>query len=271
MSIATWVTISVITIPSGSRANDRFTRRKPLCHMVQRRSSKKRSCAGLLNMVQKAISATMHEATITPMAIPWLARLPYRFCSQGPNAVLSAVPSSGNSGISHSQGTWIACATASPAGSACWASAARSGKFMSSLAQEVGLFHVDGVEGLVDGQHDGEPHRRLGRRQHDHEDAEDLPGQLPRPLHEVVEGDEVHVGGVEDQLHPHQDADRVAPRDHRDHAEREEDRADDEDMGQADAGHRRVSLVSLISLRAITTEPISAASRTTEAISKGSR
>src|SRR6266704_304769 len=198
MSVATWVTISVITMPSGSSAKERSTFNEPLCHMVQRRSSKKRSCAGRANMVQKAISATMHEATITPMAMAWLARLPYRFCSQGPNAVLSAAPSSGNSGISHSQGTWIACAMDSPAGSACWARAARSGKLMSSLAQEVGLFDVDGAEGLVDGQHDGEPHRRLGRRQHDHEDAEDLAGQLPRPLHEVVEGDEVHVGGVED-------------------------------------------------------------------------
>src|SRR6266851_4678433 len=250
MSVATWVTISVITIPSGSSAKERSTFKEPLCHIVQRRSSKKRSCAGLANMVQKA--------------------------------VFSAAPSSGKKGISHSQGIWTACATASPApaaarpapcaaGSACWASAARSGKVMSSLAQEVGLFHVDGAERLVDGQHDGEPHRGLGRRQHDHEDAEDLPGQLPRPLHEVVERDEVHVRGVEDQLHPHQDADRVAPRDHRDHAEREKDRADDEEMGQADRGHRTVSLVSLISLRAITTEPISAASRTTEAISKGSR
>src|SRR5712671_2107206 len=257
MSVATWVTISVITIPSGSSAKERSTFKEPLCHIVQRRSSKKRSCAGLANMVQKATSATTQDAIIAPMAMAWLARLPYRFCSRAPKARLSAAPSSGKKGMSHSQEISIACATAS--------------ELMSSLAQEVGLFHVDGVEGLVDGQHDGEPHRRLGRRQHDHEDAEDLPGQLPRPLHEVVEGDEVHVGGVEDQLHPHQDADRVAPRDHRDHAEREEDRADDEEMGQADGGrHRTVSLVSLISLRAITTEPISAASRTTEAISKGS-
>src|SRR5713101_2623335 len=255
MTVATWVTISVITMPSGSSAKERSTFKEPLCHIVQRWFSKKRSCAGRANMVQKATSATPQDAIIAPMA--WLARLPYRFCSRAPKARLSAAPSSGKKGMSHSQEISIACATAS--------------ELMSSLAQEVGLFHVDGVERLVDGEHDGEPHRRLGRRQHDHEDAEDLPGQLRRPLDEVVEGDEVHVRGVQDQLHAHQDADRVPPGDHRDHAEREEDGAHDEEMGQPDGGHDDTSEVSLISLRAITTAPISAASSTTEAISNGSR
>src|SRR6267154_4988269 len=147
MSVATWVTISVITIPSGSRANERSTLSDPLCHIVHRWFSKNRSCTGRANIVQKAISATMQDATMTPMAMAWFARLPYRFCSRGPKAVLSAAPSSGNSGISHSHETWTAWAT--------------SGEFMSSLAQEVGLFHVDGAERLVDGQHDGEPHRRF--------------------------------------------------------------------------------------------------------------
>src|SRR2546430_8716550 len=257
MSVATCVTISVITMPSGSRAKERSTLREPLRHIVQRWFSKKRSCAGRANMLQKATSATMHEATITPTAMAWLTRLPYRFCSRAPKAVLSAAPRRGKNGISHSQEIWIACATAS--------------EFMSSLAQEVGLFHVDGAEGLVDGEHDGEAHRRLGRGQHDDEDAEDLPGELRGALDEVVEGDEVHVRGVQDQLHAHQDADRVPPGDHGHHAEREQDGADDEEMGQADGGHVDSSEVSLISLRAITTAPTSAASSTTEATSNGRR
>src|SRR5512138_3376457 len=140
------------------------------------------------------------------------------------------------------------------------------------LAQQVGFLHVDGAEGLVDGEDDGEPDGRLGRRQHDDEDGEHLAGELPRPLHEVVEGDEVHVGGVEDQLHAHEDADGVAPRDHRHHAQREQDAAYDEEMRKPDAGHwRTVSEVSLISLRAMITAPTRAASSTTEATSKGSR
>src|SRR3989441_6577701 len=140
------------------------------------------------------------------------------------------------------------------------------------LAEQVGFLHVDGAEGLVDGEHDGEPDGRLGRGQHDHEDREHLPGDLSGALHVMIEGDEVHVGGVEDQLDAHQDPHRVAPGDHRHHAEREQRRADDEEMGQADARHSStVSECSLISLRAMITAPTSAASSTTEATSNGSR
>src|SRR5207253_7390078 len=103
------------------------------------------------------------------------------------------------------------------------------------------------------------------------EDGKDLAGEPSRPLDEVVEGDEVHVGGIQDQLHAHEDADGVPPRDDGDHPEREEGRADDEEVGQSDGAHRTVSLVSLISLRAMTTAPTSAARRTTEANSNGSR
>src|SRR4051812_8452337 len=174
-----------------------------------------------------------------------------------------ADPTSGKNGMSHSQETWEACAisvpccsaTAAAASPACsaWARIALStGRMvMRSLAEEVRLLDIDGPEGLVDGEDDGEPDGGLGRRQHDHEDREHLPGELPRPFDEMVEGDEVHVGRVEDELDPHEDADRVPAGDYGDHAEREERRADEEVMGKPDGGHRAVSLVSLISLRAI--------------------
>src|SRR6266436_3458067 len=123
------------------------------------------------------------------------------------------------------------------------------------LAEQVGFLHVDGAEGLVDGEHDGERDGRLGRSQHDHEDREHLPGDLSRALHVMIQGDEVHVGGVEDQLDAHEDPHRVAPGDHRHHAEREQHRADDQEMGQADARHdsSTMSESSLISLRALIT------------------
>src|SRR5437762_1328711 len=200
----------------------------------------------------------MHEATITPMAMAWFARFPYRRCSRGPNAVFSAAPNRGKSGMSQSHEMWIAWATASPAAgrwtvascaacaaaacpacSACCASAARSGKLISSLAQEVGLFHVDGAEGLVDGEHDRESHCGFRGREDDHEDAEDLPREPRRPFDEMIEGDEVHVGCVQDQLDAHQDPDGVPARDDGDHAEREEHRADDEEVGQPDRHHLR--------------------------------
>src|SRR4051812_12361966 len=225
----------------------------------------------------------MQERTIAEMATKWTARFPYAFCRCGPKAVLMAEPRSGKKGMSHSQETCAAwaisvpwrsttAAAASPACSAWATSAERSvRRFMRSLAEEVRLLDVDGAEGLVDGEDDGEPDGGLGRREHDHEDGEDLAGEPSRAFDVVIEGDEIHVGGVQDQFHAHEDADGIPAGDDGDHPEGEERRADDEEVGQADAAHRTVSLVSLISLRAITTAPTSAASRTTEANSKGSR
>src|SRR5437868_15234767 len=107
------------------------------------------------------------------------------------------------------------------------------------LAEQVGFLHVDGAEGLVDGEHDGEPDGRLGRGQHDHEDREHLSGDLSRALHVMIEGDEVHVGGIEDQLDAHEDPDRVAPGDHSHHPERAQRRADAAEPAQAEARHSR--------------------------------
>src|SRR6266478_6641696 len=85
------------------------------------------------------------------------------------------------------------------------------------LAEQVGLPHVDGAEGLVDGEHDG---------------------------------------GVEDQLDAHEDPDRIAPGDHRHHAEREQRGSNDQEVRQADARHSStMSESSLISLRAMITDP----------------
>src|SRR5439155_4813234 len=113
---------------------------------------------------------------------------------------------------------------------------------------------------------------RFRRRQHDHEDGEHLPRDLAGPFHVVVEGDEVHVGGVEDQLDAHQDADGVAARDHGHHPQGEQGGADDEEVRQPYARHSSTaSESSLISLRAMITAPTSAASSTTEATSNGNR
>ena len=100
------------------------------------------------------------------------------------------------------------------------------------------------------------------------------------PLTRAVEGDEVDVGAVEDELDAHQHAHRVAAGDHRDEAEREEQRADDEEVLESDvsmgspvrasAAGRVSRASSSFSLRAMTTAPTSVASSTTEASSKGS-
>src|SRR6266478_5920916 len=263
MSVATWVTIIVITMPSGSSPKPSFTSSAPDFHIVQRWFSKKRSWGWAPTIFQSATSATTQERTIAATAMAWLARLPSVRCSRTPRKALIADPRRGEAGINQSQPTSMAFAMASLFSILC----------VGLFAQQVGFLDVDGVEGLVDGQHDGEADGCLGRRQHDHEDGEDLAGDLPRPFHEVVEGDEVHVGGVEDQLDAHQDPHRVPPGDHRHHPQREQGGAHDEEMREADAGSHSstVSRCSLISLRAMITAPTSAARSTTDATSKGRR
>src|SRR5262245_51807857 len=102
-----------------------------------------------------------------------------------------------------------------------------------SLAQEVGLARLDGVEQVEHVEHDRERDRGLGRREDDREDREHLPVELHRA--EAVERDEVDVRGVQDHLDPHQDVDDVAPGQDRDDPEGEE-RGGHRDIG-AEAYH----------------------------------
>src|SRR5207247_8266510 len=77
------------------------------------------------------------------------------------------------------------------------------------------------------------------------------------------EGHVVDVGGVEDQLDPHEDADGVAPGDDAEETEREEDGRQDHEVDERRPAH------PFTSLRDTTIAPMSAASSTTEATSKG--
>src|SRR5579862_9332289 len=130
-------------------------------------------------------------------------------------------------------------------------------------AQRLCCLHVDGLEGLIDAQHDGQADGGFGRRQHDHKDGEHLAvvaaGAVAR------ERQVVDVRRVQDQLDAHQNADGIAPRQHAVQPEHEDDQADDQVVGQPDA-HSSVS-----SFRDNTTAPISAANNTTDASSKGRR
>src|SRR5439155_1507949 len=81
---------------------------------------------------------------------------------------------------------------------------------------------------------------------------------------ELDEGDVVDVGGVEDQLDHHEDADRVAARDDAEETEREEDGRQDHEVDERRPAH------PFTSLRDTTIAPMRAASSTTEATSKGS-
>ena len=91
--------------------------------------------------------------------------------------------------------------------------------------QLLGRVDVHGHVVVVEVQHDGQGDGRLGRRQHDHEQGEDLPFDLEGRV-EVGEGDEVDVGPVEHQLDAHEHADGVALGRHADDAADEQQRAE---------------------------------------------
>ena len=86
----------------------------------------------------------------------------------------------------------------------------------------------------VEDDKDGEPDRRFRRRHRQHQQCEDLPGQV---MQEGREGDEVEVHGEQDQLDRHQDDDDVlAVQEDAEHAEREEDRRNGKIVAEPD-GH----------------------------------
>src|SRR6185295_16473391 len=133
-----------------------------------------------------------------------------------------------------------------------------------SLAEAVRGLDVDRLEALVDAEHDRQADRRLGGGEHDDEDREDL--SVVPPAAVTGEGHVVHVGGVQDELDAHQDPDRVPARHDGEQAEGEEDARERDEMAEGQIGHA----YALTSLRDTTTAPMSAASSTIEAISKGS-
>src|SRR5262245_21004059 len=132
----------------------------------------------------------------------------------------------------------------------------------NSSAQAVGGVHVDGLEGLVDAEDDGEADGGLGSGEHDDEDREYLP-VVPRPA-VAAEGDVVDVGRVEDELDPHQDPEGIAASDDAEQAQAEDDGAQHHEMRDRESLHQ-----PLISLRETVTAPMSATRRTRDAISNG--
>src|SRR5207244_8748459 len=101
----------------------------------------------------------------------------------------------------------------------------------------------------------------FGGGEHDDEDGEQLAVVTPAAV--AREGHIVDVGRVEDELDAHEDADGVPACDDAEETEREEDRGEDHEVRERDLAH------PFTSLRDTTIAPMSAASRTTEATSKG--
>src|SRR6266536_1065693 len=124
-----------------------------------------------------------------------------------------------------------------------------------SALQLVHAVEVGAVQVPVDEQHDGEADAHLGGSDGDHEEREHLAGDVTG---EGGERDQVDVDGVEHELDREQHEDAVAAREHAVDAAAEEECAQDQVLVER---HQ--------SLRAITTAPTSAASRSIDTTSKG--
>src|SRR5664280_899674 len=158
-----------------------------------------------------------------------------------PNSSISAAPRSGNRGISQMV----------------------SRKFTLFLPlQQVDFIRLHGFLIAEQRDQDAQPYRRFGHRVGDHEDSEDLSVDI---LQRVRKGDQVDVHRVEDQLDRHQNDHDIAPRQHADGADEQQGRAQGQIMNRCNRVHGQILFF------AITTEPTTATSSRTEAISNGSR
>src|SRR5262245_9031844 len=109
----------------------------------------------------------------------------------------------------------------------------------------------------VEGDDQGQANGYLGGGDGNNEEHEDLAIEV---VGEPRKGHERQVGGVEHQFERHVDDEQVAPHQHAQQAEREEQPADDQVMFETNRSHFRSFLVS-------STTPIIATSSSTETIS----
>src|SRR5581483_8322935 len=102
----------------------------------------------------------------------------------------------------------------------------------ASTLHHVNVLDLDGAAVAEIDDEDGKPDRRLGRGHGQHEHGEDLAGEV---LQDDREGYEVDVDREQHQLDRHHDDDDVlAVEEDAENAEREQDRRDGQEMGEAD-------------------------------------
>src|SRR5262245_425069 len=241
------VTTSRATADSGSQANAMSTRRAPTWIQGKRSASSRCWSGGSRASSMQPADESRNEMPTVAHASQPTGPLPRRRWSHEPPSPSVSAPARGRSGIRARYGAGIGSLMRFPYGSS---------------AQPVRRVHVDGLERLVDAEHDGEADRRPGSGEHDDEDGEDL--AIVPAAAVARECDVVDVGRVHDELDAHQDAERVAARDHAEQPEAEHDGAEHDEVLDREAVHQPRS-----SLRETMTAPMSATRRTSEAISKG--
>src|SRR6266446_9653401 len=210
------VTTRIIVHESGSTQKAMFACSEPMSIQCETSSRRKR-CSGSRPFSWKNAMREKTNASRTGVtASTLIASLPKRRWIFAPPRPFTAAPRSGSSGIQRRYETWVMS--------------------MPPLVPErVRRLDVDTVEVLVDAEDDREADRRLRGREHDDEDREHL--AVDRGAAVARERDVVDVGGVQDELDAHQDADRVLARQHRVEPEGEDQEADDQEVLEADPFH----------------------------------
>src|SRR6266568_6967643 len=192
---------------------------------------------------------TPYTNAATGIATP--SRCPHRLVRRPPTSS-TAAPNSGKTSSSHDSFSAPVAATV-------------CNVVIPSVLQQVGVVHRRGSAGPEDRHQDREAHDDLGGGHHHHEERDDLPVQVP--VH-ARERDEGQVARVQHQLDAHEHDDGVAPHEHADPADHEQDHGQRHVMNGA---HESAlpEMASRSSLPAVTGTAFSG--RTREAASFGSR
>src|SRR3954453_17143170 len=165
----------------------------------------------------------------------------------------------------------VGCTTGTASSARRTSGADRSGVTgRTSVLQEAGVVDGGRAAGAEDGHDDREPDDDLGRCHDHHEEGRDLAVEVAV---DAREGDPRQVAGIGPQLHAHEDHDRVAPAEHADGADREQQGRQDDEGGGAHralpSSSRRSSCIELVSSStslagAARTVPRAASTRETE-------
>src|SRR5690554_1057975 len=222
MSEPTNVTSSTNVIDSGSTRMPRSTLNAPPGSQVPSSSSRTRS--------EDPSSAT-HIATATTSAATGVAvpsRWPHR-SARRPVSSRTAAPASGSATSSHARPRAPSAGATADAGPAAVSTAGRPPSAVvitrSSALQQVDVVDRGRAAGAVDRHDDRQPDDHLGGRDDHDEERHHLAREVavhPRERHER------QVGRVEHELDAHEDDDRVAPDEHGQRADREQDRGEHE-------------------------------------------
>src|SRR3954451_18091904 len=206
-------------IDSGSSGSPIFTSSVPTEMKVNRSSPAARpSMPASWNVHSRAI--TTAAATV---AVP--SRWPQRSVRRPPSSS-TAAPASGSAMSSQE------AASSPAAGSASGTSQLHEVWHSRSVLEQVGVVDRGGPAGPVDRHDDREADHDLSGGDDHHEEGDDLAVDRAG---RAGEGDQGQVDRVEHQLDAHEDDDRVAPHQHADGADGEQDRREHEVVAQ---GHR---------------------------------